>query len=297
MKKGKVNILIQRYHTQVGGRGDILLATPVFKALKQKYPNCHITVHTAPHLAIILRGNPYIDEITVRPPSKFRFNKVVLLDYIKLPSHLHIIDAFAINAGVTLTDKKPYIYIGPEHHREAKRFFDTFKLTGDDLTIAVNMGPTWPERMWIKKRYIEVANYFKKHYNAKFIELGQFRGYGMGLGIDLTGRTSIRQTAAILSRCKMLLCVDSFVLHLGSTVDVPTVGLFGCTNPKQRLPFNDISVAPDTPSPCRYCYHWDQTRLSNLCIRDRIYCMESITTESVIKTMKDLLKKVGAIQK
>jgi ADP-heptose:LPS heptosyltransferase len=295
MERRKMKILVHR-HTQIGGRGDMLLATPIFKALKERFPGSHITVYTAPHLAVIIKGNPYIDVITCKVPSWFKFDKIVHLDYIKLPSDLHIIDAFAINARIPVVDKKPFIYIGEEHHREAQRFFDTFNLTKDDLTIAVNMGPTWPERMWIKERYLEAADYFKRHYNAKFIELGQFEGMGMGLGIDLTGKTSIRQTAAILKKCKLLLCVDSFVLHLASAVDTPTIGLFGCTNPKQRLAFNDISIAPDTPSQCRYCYHWDQTRLSNLCIRDRIYCMESISSESVIQAMEGLLIKTGSIK-
>lgn len=295
MRRDRVKILVHRY-TQIGGRGDMLLATPIFKALKGKYPGSHITVYTAAHLALILTGNPYIDEITCKAPSWFRFNKIVHLDYIKLPSNLHIIDAFAVNAGVTLKDKKPFIYIGEEHHREAERFFNFYNLTDDDLTVAVHAGPTWPERMWFRERYIKVADYFKEHYKATFIELGQFKGNGMGLGIDLTGKTSIRQTAAILSRCKLLLCVDSFVMHLAGAVDTPVVGLFGCTNPKQRLPFNDISLAPDTPSNCRYCYHWDQTRLSNLCIRSRIECMESISPESVIRAMENLLAKTGAIK-
>lgn len=290
-----MRILLCRYN-EIGGRGDMLLATPVFKALKEKYPKCRITVYTSPHLAVIIKGNPYVDEITCKMPSKFKFDRIIFLDYIKLPSDLHIIDAFAINAGVTLVDKKPFIYIGDEHYREAQRFFDTFGITKQDISIAVNMGPTWPERMWVKERYAEVADYFKRNYNAKFIELSQFEGMGMGIGIDLTGKTSIRQAAAILKGCKLFLCVDSFLLHLASTVDTPTVCIFGCTNPKQRLPFNDISVAPDTPSSCRYCYHWDQTRLWNLCIRDRIYCMESVTSESVIQAMEGLLIKTGAIR-
>ncbi|MBE3101719.1 MAG: glycosyltransferase family 9 protein [Firmicutes bacterium] len=290
-----MKILLCRY-TQIGSRGDMLLATPVFKALKERYPQCHITVYTAPHLAVIIKGNPYIDEITCKMPSKFKFDRIIYLDYIKLSNVLHIIDAFGINAHLKLIDKKPYIYLGKEHLKEAKRFRDTCGIHKHDLAIAIHMGPTWPERMWFKERYIEVAEYFKRHYNAKFIELSQFEGMGMGIGIDITGKTSIHQTAAILKGCKLLLCVDSFVLHLASAVDTPTVALFGCTNPQMRLPFNDVSIAPDTPSKCRYCYHWDQTRLSNLCIRDRIYCMESITSESVIQAMEELLIKTGSIK-
>jgi len=289
-----MRILVERYNA-LGGRGDILLATPVFPALKEKFPGCHITLFTAPHLAVIMAGNPHIDEITCKRPRRSGFDRVIRLDYIRLPANLHIIDAFAINAHVKLENKKPFIYLSDSHHREAQRFMDFYGLRDSDLTIAVHRGPTWPERMWPQKRYPKAADYFKEKYNARFIELSQFKGMGLGLGIDLTGKTSIRQTAAILKRCKLLLCVDSFLLHLASAVDTPTVALFGCTNPALRLPFNDISTAPETPSKCRWCYHKDQRRQSNLCTRDRIYCMESISVESVIESMETILRKTGAI--
>jgi len=286
-----LKILLCRY-TAIGGRGDILLATPTFRALKKKYPNCHITLYTAPHLAIIIRNNPHVDRIVTTKPNFDEYDQVIHLDYIKLPSHLHIIDAFAINAGVELPSKKSYLYVGKKHFREAERFRWYYGIKPDDITIAVHKGPTWPERMWQDEKYIEVARYFKEKYGAKFIELSQFEGMGLGLGIDLTGKTSIRQTAAIVKGCTMLLCVDSFVLHIAGAMGTPVVALFGCTNPAQRMPFDDISIAVDTPCECKHCYHWDQSRLFDVCRRDRIYCMEAITVESVIEAMEKLLERI-----
>ncbi len=43
--------------------GDILLCTPIFRALRQKYPNARILFLTLEKYAEVLETNPYIDEI------------------------------------------------------------------------------------------------------------------------------------------------------------------------------------------------------------------------------------------
>jgi len=46
--------------------GDLVCATPVFRAIKQKYPDCYLTVLVTPRVEGILRNNPHIDELIVK---------------------------------------------------------------------------------------------------------------------------------------------------------------------------------------------------------------------------------------
>ncbi|MDY0185553.1 MAG: glycosyltransferase family 9 protein, partial [Desulfuromonadaceae bacterium] len=46
-------------------------------------------------------------------------------------------------------------------------------------------------------------------------------------GTNLAGKTTIKQTAAVLKRAKLLVSGDSGVMHLGIAVGCPTVALFG----------------------------------------------------------------------
>ena len=52
--------------------GDLVCATPVFRALKMRYPHCRLSVLVAKNVAGIVRHNPRIDEIIVmnNPPFK-----------------------------------------------------------------------------------------------------------------------------------------------------------------------------------------------------------------------------------
>ena len=45
--------------------GDVLLSTPVIKALRQKYPQAYISMMVAPLARDIVEGNPYLDEVII----------------------------------------------------------------------------------------------------------------------------------------------------------------------------------------------------------------------------------------
>ena len=53
--------------------GDVLLSTPVVRALRQHYPESYIAFCTEPGPAGVLKGNPYIDEVLIHPrPATWR---------------------------------------------------------------------------------------------------------------------------------------------------------------------------------------------------------------------------------
>jgi len=45
--------------------GDVILATPVFEALKNRFPNCVLAAVVRPESYLLLRDNPHIDDIIV----------------------------------------------------------------------------------------------------------------------------------------------------------------------------------------------------------------------------------------
>ncbi|MDD5116130.1 MAG: lipopolysaccharide heptosyltransferase II [Candidatus Omnitrophica bacterium] len=45
--------------------GDVLLSTPVIKALRQKYPQAYISMLVSPYARDIVEGNPYLDEVII----------------------------------------------------------------------------------------------------------------------------------------------------------------------------------------------------------------------------------------
>lgn len=75
-------------------------------------------------------------------------------------------------------------------------------------------------------------------------------------GVNLAGKLTISETAAVLSRCQQVVANDTFLMHLGEALGVPTLGVFGPTNAPNYRPLgarsNYLWIGPATLacSPC-----------------------------------------------
>lgn len=63
-----------------------------------------------------------------------------------------------------------------------------------------------------------------------------------GVAMRVVKPTSLGQVAAIVAGANLLICPDSVPLQLGVALDVFTLGLFGSTDPAQKLPDRDQFV-------------------------------------------------------
>ncbi len=59
--------------------------------------------------------------------------------------------------------------------------------------------------------------------------------------IDLVGRTSLKQLAALLQRADILLSPDSGPVHIATAVGTPVLGLYAATNPYQTGPYLSLA--------------------------------------------------------
>jgi heptosyltransferase I len=66
--------------------GDVLVTTPVTRAIRKRYPDAHVTWLVEPKAADILSGNPYVDEVLVfRRPR----GPAIVPAVLRLMPHLH----------------------------------------------------------------------------------------------------------------------------------------------------------------------------------------------------------------
>jgi heptosyltransferase-2 len=75
--------------------------------------------------------------------------------------------------------------------------------------------------------------------------------------VNLTGRTSLRQLAAVISRADLMVTNDSGPMHLANALQVPVVALFGPTDPRVTAPFQEPSTCLHHQAPCWPCSYRD----------------------------------------
>lgn len=105
---------------------------------------------------------------------------------------------------------------------------------------------------------------------------------------NLAGQTTLRELAALLSRCSLLLCNDSSPMHLGGELNVPVVAIFGPTDAEKFKREGSLFRVVREPVFCSPC---DQP----VCRFERQACLEDLSAEKVFRACKDLLDSTAAV--
>jgi ADP-heptose:LPS heptosyltransferase len=226
--------------------GDVLCAEPIVRGLKEKYPNSQITFLTKNPWGDAIKGCPVIDRFTVDGAVlRETFDDVFDLNdgYEKRPK-LSIVNAFAEIAGVPVD--RPRWYLDAEGHRMAAL------LPADRSVCVVSTEAGWPMRAWTKVRFQEIARRLVERFLV--IEVGTRESY-LGIGWNLCRRTTLQELAGIYSRAQMAVMCDSLHVHLAACFQVPTVGIWGGTDPALRVHGPEHVAVVRDGLPCRACHH------------------------------------------
>ena len=100
--------------------------------------------------------------------------------------------------------------------------------------------------------------------------------------VNLAGRTSLRQFIDLAAACSVFLTNDSGSMHVASALGVPTVAIFGATNPKTTGPAGPSHTVVLEKVECSPC-------LKRECPIDH-RCMTRVTSERVVKAASALIQ-------
>jgi len=159
--------------------------------------------------------------------------------------------------------------------------------------IAVSVGAAAPSKRWREESFEVLIHELHAQTQAEILVLGGESDLAFahevtdGLEcpvINLVGKLTLRQTAALLKECQLFIGCDSGVTHLAAAVGTPTLSLFSAANEVAvwKPVGEKVTVLTRTPdcSPCR----------SHECRRnDGYYCMADIRPEEVVEEAKKLL--------
>lgn len=171
---------------------------------------------------------------------------------------------------------RPAVWTTPEDERFAEQFFDRNELqTAHTLAVA----PGSQNDYKIYPLFSEVLQGFT---DFKLIILGGVDTVAVSGGIyekfkgtsyNLTGKVTLRQTAAIIRRSRLLLSSDSAAAHIAAAVDTPNVVVLGGGHFGRFFPYSRLTAAVCLPLECYRC-DWK-------CRYEEKFCITAIAPELI----------------
>ncbi|HEY3414558.1 MAG TPA: glycosyltransferase family 9 protein [Armatimonadota bacterium] len=281
--------------------GDVIMATPFARGLKDLYPDAQIDWVVEPLSADILRGNPYLRDVIVWNRAKGKAAKGLkgvlsfAKDTLSLRRRLHgrydvafDIQGLGRSAAAMWAGGAP-IRVGKDDAREGGRLLLTHAfpvpeptyraaiqytgilrflghqnppidlevfpddgnraradalLAGFDSPrgfVSITPATTRPYKHWTNEAFAETLDLLKDSFGLEAVIHGGPADVEMAEGIAglcrsvrpriVAGQTTLRDAAEVIRRSRLLVGVDTGLMHFGMATGTPTVAIFGPTNP------------------------------------------------------------------
>lgn len=194
--------------------------------------------------------------------------------------------------GIPISNTHPRLYLADKEVEEAKTLLKQHGVTKEKIIVGINPGATYGSaKCWLPERFREVAEKLLDDPNICIVFFGDqptaplvkqiCQGQGPRV-INLAGLTSLREVAALISLCDVLLTNDSGPMHIADALGTKIVALFGSTNEIVTGPYRTGKVI-HKHAECSPCYQ-------RTCPID-FRCMKQIEADEVYQVMLEMLGK------
>ena len=181
--------------------------------------------------------------------------------------------------------------VGADAIQFAERFFLDRKLN-DRFVIALNPGGGWYTKRWPLRRFAEFGDLVADKLGGQVLviwgpgelPLAEEIRRSMRNPSILIPPCGLKELAALLQRCRVLVTNDSGPMHIAAAAGTPVVAIFGPTRPHLQGPFgNESEIVQNQKLFCLGC------NLTTCPIGNP--CMEDLSVEKVFGGFGDLMRK------
>lgn len=158
--------------------------------------------------------------------------------------------------------------------------------------VALLTGASHPSREWPENYFVRLAAQIRMAGRHRPFFLGQ-PGQRARLErirvlsnsqVVIMPELELRPLMGLLSMSRALVCADGGIMHLGAALSLPTLALFGPTDPAAGFPYEGSGTAELLvhPADCRPC---------RKAVCDDPFCMEEMTPELVFERLEALIDR------
>lgn len=218
-------------------------------------------------------------------------NKVILDETVfgkhQVYYYLEMLNAL----GMDIIDENPVIKVSNKAKKSAIEILDSLNIQNNDFLIGINPGAYFGSaKRWLPERYALLSDMVYKDLGGKILIFGSkgekvisemILSVANSDIIDLTGKTSLLETTALIEKCSLFITNDSGLMHLAAALKVPLISIFGSTDPITTSPLGTSSIIIRKEVPCSPC-------LKRECPTDH-KCMKLIEVDEVYQHVKKAL--------
>jgi lipopolysaccharide heptosyltransferase II len=259
------------------------------------------------NLAAFLAGSP------VRIGHRYVQDDMTALNFLKNQTlkeddNLHCVEEnYRLLAFLGIEKAKPYpleLYLTEGETAHATQWIQEKKLE-QNMLVGIHPGTSsfknHDKRRWPKAFFARLIDRLALEFNkAVFLLFGGPEEKALREEIismvGVRGRTlsvdslSIRRTAALIGKCRLFISNDSGLMHIAAAMRVPTVAMFGPTNPVWVKPWAVRHRIVRLGLSCSPCFRYSSRPLT--CIANIDYaCMNEIIVDQVFRSCIDLIEE------
>ena len=218
---------------------------------------------------------------------------------------MHFVEANVRTLGLEFDDElRPQLYVDADSDKSIEHYFES--LDPSRPTIGLCIGNADPS---LTNRWLRTGRVFPKAWGITKMHdlldllvkdgnqvvliggtqeiplLGGLQEYlGLSQVINLVGKCNIKQSMVAIKRCTCSIGIDTGMQHIAGALSVPTISLFGPTNPKYIGAFSNCSYFVEYNVDCKYCFG---TEDYIQCTNRR--CLTEITPQQVMEMLHHVL--------
>lgn len=230
--------------------------------------------------------------------GEYWLTQVVPLREIKHRVQFHLDILRELN--IPIVEDTPQIYLTAVEKQNTLSRLQQMKLNPEqDNIIGIHQGARMPLKRWASDRYKELITRILETKLGKVI---LFVAPNDNIGIEnfqplcQTGRfyiisqLSLRELAALLVYCRVLVCNDSAPMHIATAVGTKCIAIFGPSKSNETRPYGTEHITIEKPYSCRPTC--DETTCHYRIYND---CLKTITVDEVFQAVEiQMLKEMTA---
>jgi heptosyltransferase-3 len=287
------DVIIDDHEHKGGGLGEVLRL--VRETRKRRF-DVAVVLHPTFRLALIL----FLAGVRYRIGTGFRFyqmlfnRKVYRHRKVNLRHEAEYNLDLLLPLGIVPRKVCPRAFLSPKEEQFASRIFHELNIAPDDTVVSIHPGSGDSSLNLPPGKFAQVADGLIQKLGAKIIFTGTARERALidsikrgmeGEAFDLSGRTDLRQLAAILKGCDAVVSNSTGPMHLAVAVGTPTVAVFCpifAAGPIRWGPYGEGHEVVLPPVPVclkckpRECPHYN--------------CMEKIGVDQIVSKVRVVLQ-------